>query len=109
MTSEGDRRLGLSRRSDEAETSWHQRLQSAFVGDDTALSRACHAHPRAQCVQVVSWLDRRDRVDTCAPHDGNAKPSWFRSPMLGGFDPRSEKLFFARRRTGAILGALAIY
>jgi protein TonB len=29
--------------------------------------------------------------------------------MLGGFDPRSEKVFFARRRTGAILGALAIY
>lgn len=29
--------------------------------------------------------------------------------MLGGFDPRSEKLFFGRRRGGAILGALAIY
>ncbi len=29
--------------------------------------------------------------------------------MLGGFDPRSDKLFFGRRRRGAILVALAIY
>jgi periplasmic protein TonB len=29
--------------------------------------------------------------------------------MFGGFDPRSEKLFFARRRGGAIAAALAIY
>jgi protein TonB len=31
------------------------------------------------------------------------------APMFGGFDPRSEKLFFARRRGGAIAAALAIY
>lgn len=29
--------------------------------------------------------------------------------MLGGFDPRSDSLFFSRRRSQAILGALALY
>lgn len=31
------------------------------------------------------------------------------SPMLGGFDPRSDSLFFSRRRSHAIFGALALY